>query len=56
MRGRTWSAWALQKSFAEDDLLTWGERTMKEVANGFMQLLAIIMTLITVAVSTAAFM
>ena len=28
---------------------------MREVANGFMQLLAIIMMLITVAVSTAAF-
>ncbi len=28
---------------------------MREVVNGFIQLLAIIMTLITVAVSTAAF-
>lgn len=28
---------------------------MKEIADGFMQLLAIIMMLITVAVSTAAF-
>lgn len=29
---------------------------MKEVANGFMQLLAVIMMLITLAVSTAALM
>lgn len=29
---------------------------MKEVANGFMQLLAIIMMLVTLAVSTAALM
>lgn len=29
---------------------------MKEVANGFMQLLAVIMMLVTLAVSTAALM
>ena len=43
------------KEFEESDLCTRGERTMREVADGFMQLLAIIMMLITVAVSGAAF-
>lgn len=33
-----------------------GGSSMKEVANGFMQLLAVIMMLVTLAVSTAALM
>lgn len=45
----------IAEEVARNDLCTRGERTMKEVANGFMQLLAIIMMLITLAVSTTAF-
>jgi hypothetical protein len=39
----------------ENGLVDGGIRKMREVADGFMQLLAIIMVLITLAVSTAAF-
>ena len=52
---RTRSARSLHTNPREKGLVDGGIRKMREVADGFMQLLAIIMVLITLAVSTAAF-
>jgi hypothetical protein len=50
------SAWALQTYACGDESKHRGEEEgMKEIADEFMKLLAVIMVLVTLAVSTAAF-